>query len=232
MLRTWLGATVVFFGAAAVAGQPPALPVPGVGPAAGGTSTNDYPLLLAMPAVQKDLQLTAEQFQAVRDLRKDISKRESEATRALDKNLKGKDRTAKRTEIREKFEKEYHDGLVKHLKPAQLVRLGQIRLQTDAPGSFAWPAVTDKMKPTADQKAQLAKIVRDMNADRLNIMVKESPGVGTDQAKQRALDEKLRGLTRRAVEDSLKVFDETQRKAWRELTGPVFDVSKIGFGKE
>jgi hypothetical protein len=231
MRRTWLGAAVLLVGTA-VAAQNPALPVPGVGPAAGGMSSNDYPLLLAMPAVQQELGLTAGQSQAARDLRKDVQRRESEARRAIDKNLKGKDRIAKLTEIREKFDKEYQDGLAKHLKPAQLARLGQIRLQTDAPGAFAWPAVTDKMKPTADQKAQLAKFVRDLNADRLNVMTKEGPGANTDPAKQKALDEKLRGLTRKAVADSLKVFDSGQQKAWQALIGPVFDVSKVGFAKE
>jgi hypothetical protein len=221
---------LLLLGTVAVAGQ--TLPVPGVGPAAGGTSSYDYPLLLAMPAVQKDTGLTPEQFNAARDLRKDLTRRESEAKRALDKKLKGKERLIKLTEIREKFDKEYHDGLAKLLKPAQLTRLGQIRLQTDAPGSFAWPAVTAKLKPTAEQKKQLEKIVRDLNADRLNITVKESPEANTDPAKQRALQEKLRGLTKKAVEHSLKVFDSEQQKAWAELTGPVFDVSKLGFAKE
>jgi len=228
MRRQWLGSVTLLLAAAVAAAQAHSLPVPGVGPAAGGTTSTDYPLLLAMPAVQREIGLTPAQFQSARDLRKDLSRRESEAGRAIDKNLKGKERGEKRLEIREKYQKEYHDGLAKILKPAQLARLGQVRLLADAPGSFAWPAVADKLKPTAAQKKQLEKIVRDLNADRLNLTVKESPEANADPARMRALQDKLRGLTQKAAEESLTVFDAGQRKAWENLTGPPFDTSKLG----
>ena len=61
-----------------------------------------------------------------------------EAARDLNKLIPvAKDRIAKRAEFREKFDKDYYDGLAKQLKSEQLQRLGQIRLQAEAPASLA-----------------------------------------------------------------------------------------------
>lgn len=216
-------------GSAALAAQPAALPTPGKSPAAGGS--NDYKLLLAMKGVQKELGLKAEQVKAIDGLGSDVSARFREASRGLDKTIpNAKDRIAKRAELREKFDKEYHDGLAKQLNAAQFKRLGQIRLQADAPGSIAWPSVEEKLKLTADQKAGLEKVNRFLGADRLNVTTKELRDTRNDPVKQAAFDQKLRDLTAKYTADALNLLDADQRKKWQELTGEAFDLSKVGFG--
>jgi len=221
----------VLLAAAAVACQPPTLPNPYPKQSGASVRITDYKRLLATKAVQKDLKLTDDQAKAVVDFGLDVSKQYFEATRDLNNLIPAaKDRIAKRNEFREKFDKDYYDGLAKQLKPEQLQRLGQIRLQAEAPGSLAWPAADAKLKLTADQKTRLAKISRDLTADRANIMVKELPDVGTDPDKVAAFEKKLRDLVAKYAADALAVLDDTQKKAWKELTGEPFDVTKVGFG--
>lgn len=230
-MRRTIACATLLLATATLAAQPPGLPNPDpkqVGSSARGT---DYKRLLAARAVQKDLKLTDDQAKTVVEFGLDVSKQYLEATRDLSKLIPtAKDRIAKRAEFREKFDKDYYDGLAKQLKPEQLKRLGEIRLQAEAPASLAWPAADEKLKLTTDQKTRLTKITRDLIADRLNVMSKELPDVGTDPEKHAALEKKLNDLATKATADALGLLDDAQKKAWKELTGEPFDVSKIGLG--
>src|SRR5262245_33704843 len=111
MRRAFFGVAVLLVGVVTAA-QPPALPLPDKDARfAVSSGTTDYKRLLLSKSVQKELELTNDQATAVTELGKENSKKYLEASKAIDKTLSPKDRIAKRAEIREKFEKEYHEGL-------------------------------------------------------------------------------------------------------------------------
>ncbi len=232
MRRTWLGAAVLFLGAAAAAGQPPALPGPGPKPSAGsGLGAADYKMLLLTKAVQKDLELTTEQTKAVANVGTENTKKLRDATKDLAKTVPvARDRIAKRAEIHEMMEKEYHEGLAKHLSAGQLKRLGQIRIQAEGPVAFAWPAVAEPLKLTAEQKNQVEKLARDLHADTLSALKKNLTDGGNELERLKAVYEKINELERKAAADTVNLLDANQKKAWKELTGEPFDLSKVGVG--
>ncbi|MBA4064219.1 MAG: hypothetical protein C0501_10990 [Isosphaera sp.] len=225
MRRTLLASAFLVLGAAAAA-DPTGLPGP---PAE--VSVNAYKRLVNHPAVAKELGLDAKKAKAAFDLGLETSKKYTAGMAALGR-VPGPERTKKKAELREATELEYRAGLAKLLTPAQLRRLGQVRVQAEGVAAFAWPEVAGPLKLTDAQKAQVGKITKDMDAARSTIIRTDLPTTGVDAEKAKAMSAKIYEVQRKAAADAVGLLDAAQKKVWKDLAGEPFDVSKLDFGAD
>lgn len=92
--------------------------------------------------------------------------------------------------------------------------------------------VSEALKLTETQSSKIKEILTEHNKDRAAIRTDvfgdAKGGKGAfDQDKQKDFQAKSTKLTEGTLSKIADVLDDTQKKAWNELTGPAFDTSKL-----
>lgn len=166
--------------------------------------------------VQKELRLTPEQVQKLRDV-DERTRRMKEADFAQLAELDPKARDDKRREIVRSTNKLETDEVKKILTETQLHRLMEVTYQIAYVQAFQADGVIDALQITPEQKDRIRNIMRETIFDMRQMFqsTDEELGASREQA------EKLRD---KAMEDVLVVLTADQRAKWKKLQGEPFDI--------
>jgi Spy/CpxP family protein refolding chaperone len=211
-------------------------------------------LVLTNTALQEELKITdsqKEKFKAVADKQAELNKKRGEL---FSKGGKGGDKD-KRAELQEEGKKvaeEVKKVLDAELTAAQKKRLKQVGVQALGVNAFADPEaksdggrfgggfndsqkaaikeVGEALKLTDSQKTKIKELTDEYSKDRSAIrkdVFGDGKGGGFDPEKQKDYAAKSGKLATETLTKITAVLDDAQKKTWKELTGDVFDTTKL-----
>jgi serine/threonine protein kinase len=178
-------------------------------------------LLLQEPAVQDELQLSAQQRDAVARIDREIPRLPPEFPRP------GPEERERRMLA---LVREQEATVAKVLRPEQLRRLSQIALQLRGPLAFSEPDAVTALGLSEDQKKRVREMQQELEFGRLRLGPHggEPPGFGPHGGRHRGPPPWLAQDWRRAQETIVETLTPQQRKKWDELIGAPF-TSEIFF---
>jgi hypothetical protein len=182
--------------------------------------------LLGRETVQRDLELTDEQAEAVgridraeRALRTDLT--------GLVKTVWPEERPAKRAEVDKRlaaYSKEVEKKIQDVLTANQLARLDEIYAQTRGVDALFDPTITSKIGLSEDQKAKLAE-TRKKHYDARGLWAKSPPGRTASSEERKAYSERRQALIAEFEEAALASLTAEQRDQLKTLQGKPIDFS-------
>ncbi|HEY5311580.1 MAG TPA: hypothetical protein VIK18_03645 [Pirellulales bacterium] len=167
------------------------------GPGGGFSRTSSPSMLLGQDSVQKELQLTTQQVQAI----KSISEQQRTAmsqTYQLDREERG--------EKMQQISKQTETMLGQVLSPQQQQRLLQISLQQQGTRAFERPDVVQGLGLTSEQLAQIQQIRDATSAEMAELFRKQMEEI------RKAAEQKV-----------VAVFTPEQQAKWNETRGTTFE---------
>jgi hypothetical protein len=181
----------------------------------GGRGTGNLNLV-QNAALQKELQLTVDQLEKIRQIPQIIKTKLKDQFAEMEK-LEGPARREKSRELRKVFAEEFPRQLALVLTPAQEKRVKQIFLQQGGVQAFLQAEVDMELHLTAAQKERLQEIVRQTNKEALEIY-RTLP----DDAEAGV---KVAAVERANMARAVAVLTERQRQKWNDLLGPPFETA-------
>jgi hypothetical protein len=171
--------------------------------------------LLASKQVQEELKLTDEQKDSIRKLAREMRPARGEGR-------PDRDEMQKRAE---KFDKK----LAEILKPEQMDRFKQIRIQIQGPRAFSNTEVVKALAITDEQQ----KKVKDILAEtREQIQALGRPDPDATPAERKEHLEKMQKVTKEAVGKCLEALTAEQREKFEKLRGKPFEIDLSALGQQ
>ena len=177
--------------------------------------------LLEMEAVQKELKLTLAQQEKLKTL---LAQWSEERRAFFDQDRRPDDKEDHKRRVAEAEKRDQSINALLTLE--QRERFQQLGIQWQGPFAFKEPEVVERMRLTVEQRSQIREIERDM-FDR-NFNGRSGPGRGPGPGGPGPGGGGRRNFDRfnvghmEAVAKILAILNDSQRKAWRELTGEPF----------
>ena len=174
--------------------------------------------VLLLESVQKDLQLTADQVEKLKEVVKTTGQSMREALAGL-RDLSPEDRMAKRREMREKMEtqaKEARKTVEAILTPSQIERFKQIRLQVAGPGALHDPEVAKALDISKEQREKIRGLMEKVRGERGGLRNLDPED---RRQKMAELREKLQKARQGAMKAILDVLTPEQRTKLEKLEG-------------
>lgn len=185
-----------------------------------GMMGNPGVMMLLNADVQKDLNLSDAQKEAIKAISDNMAKIFSPDLSMEERQELGKKMAAEGEKI------------VKDLKEEQKTRLKQIQVQQVGPALFANAEMAKRMGLTDDdvakiklsdeQKEKIQELTRKLGEERL-----ELAGGGFGRPDE-ATRKKIAALTKEFREKQMEVLTDDQKKAYKDLTGKPFEGDLIG----
>jgi len=226
-----------------------AQPGPGFG-RGGGIDVDD--LVFTNTALQEDLKVTDAQKEKIKPLAEKITALNKKRGEAFSGGKFDKEKFAELREEGKKLSEEQKKVADEVLTDAQKKRLKQIKIQTmtftvfndpetkAGKGGFGGASesqkaimkeVQDALKLSDSQKSSIKGITGDFNKERQEIMkdagITFGKGAKFDQEKFDAANKKVEKVRKEAWGKVEELFDDNQKKVWKELAGDAFDTSKL-----
>jgi Spy/CpxP family protein refolding chaperone len=197
----------------------------------GGRGGFGGPDALALnPSVQKELNLSEDQIQKIKDVTQSIRDKHKDESDAV-RNLQGDERREKNQELRKKISDETNQALAGILKPEQSKRLKEITLQQRSAQAFNDPEVQKGLNLTDDQKDKIKTINEDAAKDMRELFPqggRQGAGGGgggvVDPAVFKERMTKMAAIRKETMDKVTSVLTEDQKKTWKEMTGQPFEV--------
>jgi hypothetical protein len=124
--------------------------------------------------------------------------------------------------------KEYWKDVEKVLKPEQYTRIRQIGVQAMGIRAFSDKDVVEKLKLDDGQKEKVKTITDDLQKESMELgQGLFQQGQPPDQEKMQEFQKKSAELRKKAFDKAKEVLKDDQKKAWADLTGKEFDVTKL-----
>jgi hypothetical protein len=201
-------------------------------PGGGGAQRAPAPLgllVLTNADLQKELKITDEQKKDLKELMtkaEDLNKKRADAwgsgqpDRAAMQELQ-KSSDALGSEVTKAGEKAFTADQKKRIKQIDIQRMGL--------AAFANEAVAKELKVTDDQKKALKETTDSATKAMRDIRTEVTGGGQTRPTpeQQAEIAKKTETLTKETMEKVMKAMTDDQKKAWKEMTGEKFDVSKL-----
>jgi len=217
-----LMAAVAVLAAGAVSAQDP-----------GSQETSDdlaYLDLLRNEAVQKDVKMTPAQVEKVAATYKEFLRMTNDLVQAAKDQLGPDTPRAEHAKVRLRIADEVHKellkGLEKILKPDQIKRVRQIRLQSLKWLAFREPDVIKELKLTDGQQKAIAGVAANSLREE-NAAERDAFADGISQEKVRELANKLKEIHKKEFEAMIAKLADEQKQVWKEMVGEPFDTSKL-----
>jgi Spy/CpxP family protein refolding chaperone len=169
--------------------------------------------LLRLDQVQKELNLSDEQKEKIKELAKNLMPgRPPEGQRPS-----REDRQAMIEKTRKK--------LAEILKPEQMERFKQIEIQVQGAAALMDPEVAKTLAITEDQKAKL-KALRDEAGEKIRKIFDSMRDLSPEEreAKRTENQEKMRQMQKEVMEKALAVLTSDQREKFEKMKGKKFDL--------
>lgn len=187
----------------------------GMGPMAG------FGVLMS-PNGQRELNLTEEQIDKVREIGEGLQGTMREKFREL-QDVAPEERAEKMqkamAEVAEGVEKEIKEVL----KEDQMKRYKEIKLQAMGVAAFEQEEVASKLELTDEQKQKIKDIQSDAQ-DKNRAVLEDLQGGGDRQAAM----QKMREIQQEARTKALAVLTDEQKETWKEMTGKEFQMQPFG----
>lgn len=191
-----------------------------------------YMTALTNEELQKDLKITDDQkksLKEVMDKAADIAKQRAELFTGGQPN---REKMQELTTASTKLTEEAKTATDKAFTADQKKRLEQIDVQRMGFAAFANEKVVTAMKFTDDQKAKMKTLGEEYTKARGDLQKEFGLGGGggrpmIDPEKMAEMTKKMTALSSETMEKAKKELTDDQKKAWADLTGPAFDVSKL-----
>ena len=182
------------------------------------------------PSVQKELNLSEDQIQKIKDVTQSIRDKHKDESDAV-RNLQGDERREKGQELRKKISDETNQALAGILKPEQSKRLKEITLQQRGPQAFNDPETQKALNLTDDQKDKIKTINEDSAKDMRELFPQGGRrgaggggGGAVDPAAFKERMTKVAAIRKETMDKVTSVLTEDQKKTWKEMTGQPFEV--------
>jgi hypothetical protein len=183
--------------------------------------------LLGRETVQRELELTQEQIEAVRGIERAESAMRTDLT-GLIKTVWPEERPAKAAEVDKRlaaYAKEVEKKLQGALAPNQLARLDEIYVQTRGVDGLFDPTIVSRLGLSDDQTAKLAE-VRKKYKDAERSWVKSRPNLRTeDPGVVNAWRERRTVIVKEFEDAVLSSLTAEQRDQFKKLQGKPIDLS-------
>ena len=170
--------------------------------------------MIAIPAVQQELQLDEKQKSRAKEVASRMSNRFNQDMGKL-KGLKTDELAKRRVALAEPHYEEGMRELRSFLKPAQVERFDQILLQQRGPSAMLEPKIAPRLKITEDQAKQIAGLM----ADATNEQRAAVQSAGNDQ---RAAMMKVEEIAAQASQKAAALLSPDQQQIWDGLRGEHF----------
>jgi hypothetical protein len=172
--------------------------------------------MLMNKSVQDELKLDKDQLdkgkEAIQKFRED---NKDDLEKLRDMNLPREDRV----ELSRKIGKASEKLAAEILKPDQVKRLNQIRMQQEGVGALVNPETVKALKLSDKQKDDLKTIGEDLQKE----MREAFQSAGDDRQE---LMKKMTALRKDKMDAALKVLTDDQKKAFKELVGAPFEMKR------
>lgn len=223
-LAKWVLAAAL---AAAVAGGAQAQRQPGGG--RGGFMPPPLEVtLLTNAELQKELKVTDDQKKALKpamDKAEAVNKKRQELFTGGPPDMAVMDEMRK---MGEELATAAKEAAGKALTDDQKKRLKQIDYQRMGLRAFANEEVVKALKITDEQKEKLKGISDEVQKEMQDLRQEFFGGGGPpDMEKMAEWQKKQKVITDEATDKAMKAMTDDQKKAWKEMTGAPFDVSKL-----
>jgi len=188
--------------------------------------------LLRNPAVQKELKLTEEQNEQIRELSESQRKETRELYSGLGE-LSREERQKKFAELRPKMEeinKEMEEVMGEVLEDAQSKRLGEIRLQLQGPRAIASPDLAKKLNLTEEQQKQITELLTGTR-NKGSQLYKDFQDKKITREEMQEQFQALRKEGEENVKKAAEVLTEEQKATLTKLKGEKFDMPRPQFGR-
>lgn len=129
-----------------------------------GGGMNSPMMMLANESVQKELKLTPEQLEKVKEASKTIQDKHREEMAAA-RELEREEAREKMMEIQKAQDAEFAKEISSVLTADQSKRLGQIKMQVQGVGAFSTEEVGKNLKLTDEQKDKIKTINEDLGQE-------------------------------------------------------------------
>jgi Spy/CpxP family protein refolding chaperone len=195
----------------------------GRGPGGGGGG------LVQNQSVQKELKLSEDQIQKVKEAVDGIRSKHQEERTAL-RSLQGDERQEKSQELNKRVAEETKQALAGILSAEQSKRLKEITLQQEGARAFNGEEVQKALKLTDDQKDKIKTINEDAAKDMRELFPQGGRrgggggGAPPDPAVMKERMTKVAALRKENLEKVTSVLTDDQKKAWKDMTGAPFEV--------
>ena len=165
--------------------------------------------LVPQPGVMKELKLTDKQVDQSKKAAQAVTEKHKDELAQLE-TLQGNEKAKKATELSKLIAEESNAALARVLSADQIKRLKEIRIQQKGIFAFGETEVTGALKLSTEQSKKL----RAVNKEYQTAMLAASK-LSTAAEKAQAANAAIKDAMAKAVE----LLDDTQKKAWKELTG-------------
>jgi len=209
-------------------GGPPRFGGPGGPPGFGGPGgmrVSNLMMLLAMPAVQKELKLDDQQQEQVKELRGELQKQTRSPFGGLSfqeiQKLTQEERNklfAEAQKKAEQFNKQADEKVGKILDAGQLERLEQLRLQREGVAAFNRPEIAKRLGLSEAQQAKIRKIQEEARRPAAGGF----PGPDATEEERREFFTRIQKQREKVQADILAVLTEEQQQKWSEMKGKEF----------
>jgi Spy/CpxP family protein refolding chaperone len=187
-------------------------------------------MLIQNQSVQKELKLTDDQIQKIKDATTSINEKHKGERDAV-RSLQGDEQREKRQELGKKIASETNEALAGILKPEQSKRLKEITLQRDGPRAFNSEEVQKALKLTDEQNDKIKTINEDAAKDMRELAPpggRRGAGGGgggvVDQSVFKEFMTKAAALNKETMDKISSVLTDDQKKAWKDMTGQPFEI--------
>lgn len=179
-------------------------------------------------ALQDELKITDEQKTKLEAVAKEQMEKAREAGRGgFNRDASDEERKAAREKM-EKAAAESRKAFEEVLDKDQVKRLHQINYQYMGIRAFSDKEVQSALKLTDDQKESIKSIADEYNRERMEIMRGAfQPGERPSEEDRKKMQDKTNALQKDAEEKIAAKLTDEQKKAWKDLIGEKFDVSKL-----
>jgi Spy/CpxP family protein refolding chaperone len=188
-------------------------------PPMGGGGLGGLGGLAQNPGVAKELKLTDEQTTQLKEAVAKIRENHKDDFAKL-QDASREERREKTAELMKTISPETEKAVAGVLKPEQMKRLKQIEVQTQGIQAFLKPEVQDALKLTKEQKEK----VKDLDDNVKKSMEEAFKDGRGDRTKMEEAMKKVAEARKEAFSKASGLLDDTQKKAWKDLTGEPFEV--------
>ncbi len=187
-------------------------------------------MLIQNQSVQKELKLTDDQIQKIKDASQSIADKHKDDFAAL-RNLQGDERREKGQELGKKVADETNQALAGILKPEQTKRYKEIMLQQEGARAFNGEEVQKALSLTDDQKEKIKTINEDAAKEMRELFPQGGRrgaggggGGAVDPAAFKERMTKFATLRKETMEKVTSVLTDDQKKVWKDMTGEPFEI--------
>ncbi len=208
------------------------------GPGGPGGMGSSATRLLAMPEVQKELNITDDQKKQIQTAQDEIRQQAQQGGQGGQvggfqnfRNMTQEERTKAIADMQARFEKigkDTDEKLAKILTADQMTRLKQLELQFEGVNALTSSDIVTKLKVTDDQKAKIQKVIDDARSNRGQ---RGNFNPNATDAERQAASQARRDARAKTLKDAVAALDDDQLVQWGEMRGKEFTFPEnSGFG--